>query len=349
MISVSRPFIHSNLVIDTAKLALKKLPLVLVYIGPYFVLQVVNAIIHKFYGIWFVGRCHKIPGGIIFTTRNKTDILVNFTDMAVPKFYSIRQNPYECTDQRAMLEFICKNSVITCPYGHTFVYSRRVDTGKYNIVSDPLKTGWDTGSFGQDSDFASKLRINDIVVILFPLPIRTIIIAKITSDLLPSEDFSDLQVVYEDDCPKPVMITTVRRAESAYKHSRFRKEIFHPSYRTIEILEKFERDFNGRGVFDRKTFFEITRDHKSFSILSTKFGKIFRPPSTASPRTATARSTTPPITKKFGLRSKAPALPPPTTARSTTPPITKKFGLRPTKASASPPAVSIDVSGDCHR
>jgi hypothetical protein len=95
------------------------------------------------------------------------------------KFWVLRQNYGEITDQRDMESMIKKCKFITCPWGGWGLPRQNVIDGIYNeTVSDESRRS----SKGQDRRFVEEMQIGDIVLIPFTHK-RGCIIARIVSDV----------------------------------------------------------------------------------------------------------------------------------------------------------------------
>lgn len=76
--------------------------------------------------------------------------------------WTIRQNPSRKTDQKQMREWVLKNNLVTCPYGHFETYRENVIDGTFNE-----KRLEGRSSNGQDRQFIEDMQIGDYVVIAF--------------------------------------------------------------------------------------------------------------------------------------------------------------------------------------
>lgn len=93
-----------------------------------------------------------------------------------PTVWSIKQNPYQNTDQTLMRNLILREEMVTCPFGHVGEVRNNVIDGKYNEtneIGDP--------SLQQDRKFAEAIKIGDILVITFT-GIKECILARVISD-----------------------------------------------------------------------------------------------------------------------------------------------------------------------
>jgi hypothetical protein len=95
------------------------------------------------------------------------------------KFWVLRQNYGEITNQRDMLSLIKQQQFVTCPWGGWGLPRQNVIDGIYNqFVADESRRS----SLGQDRRFVEEMKIGDIILIPFTKQ-RECIIARIISDV----------------------------------------------------------------------------------------------------------------------------------------------------------------------
>jgi hypothetical protein len=142
----------------------------------------------------------------------------------------LRQNPCGKTDQSGMMEFIKKERIITCPYGHIPKASDHVDRNDYNNYDEDGAT-----SKYQDRRFIEDIKNGDIVVIPFNKGQNpNVLIVKVESDGLPSKNFKDMVVVYKNDRVVKITPPDVRK----YSGSQYEIKYFRPVYRRVSILRQ---------------------------------------------------------------------------------------------------------------
>jgi hypothetical protein len=96
------------------------------------------------------------------------------------KFWLLRQNYGEITNQRDMFTFIKQHQFVTCPWGGWGLPRQNVIDGIYNErASDEARRP----SLGQDRKFVEDMKIGDIVLIPFTNQ-RECILARIVSDVV---------------------------------------------------------------------------------------------------------------------------------------------------------------------
>ena len=95
------------------------------------------------------------------------------------KFWVLRQNYGEMTNQSDMYSLIKEHQIVTCPWGGWGSPRQNVIDGIYN-THIPDESG--RTSLGQDRRFVEEMNIGDIVVIPFTHQ-RECIVARITSDV----------------------------------------------------------------------------------------------------------------------------------------------------------------------
>jgi len=141
-------------------------------------------------------------------------------DQPTMTMYAIRQNPCRVTDQDDMLEFIVKNKVISCPYGHI---------GRYR--ENFLRNIQNLDSGGQDEYFR-KLNIGDIILVQFK-QLREVLIVRVESNC-KTKVFPDFFINYESpEAEFPFNIS--KEVKSEYF------EEFSPVYRDISILARLQK------------------------------------------------------------------------------------------------------------
>lgn len=150
--------------------------------------------------------------------------------MSNDNIWILRQNPCRKTNQDVMLEFIKKENIVTCPYGHIVEATTHVDKRNYNVYNED-----GTDSNNQDKRFVEDLRIGDIAVIPFNTKKNpSVLIVRIESQCLPSKNFGNMSVIYKDN--KVVKVT--HPVPPRYLPSPYQIKIFRPAHRKVTILKQ---------------------------------------------------------------------------------------------------------------
>lgn len=171
--------------------------------------------------------------------------------MSEPKFYQIRQNPYENTVQLQMKEYIENTGIVTCPFGH-------IGEGR-NKVMDAI---YDDKAGGQDKRFIHELRVGDYIMVIFTLEkvpkyekeiLRNVIFGRIVSEPLYGVDTGHF--TFTDDKGK------INISNHPITSSTINSTPFRPVGRRIEIIDN---DFKLEG--DRRSHTTL----KSFDLMFEK-------------------------------------------------------------------------------
>lgn len=153
--------------------------------------------------------------------------------MVTTTTWMLRQNPCGKTNQISMMEFIKKEMIITCPFGHVTEASNYVDQFVFNTYDEDGKT-----SGNQDRRFVRDMKIGDIVLIPFVKHENpNILVVKVESDAMPSKSFKDMLVIYEQG----TVVKITHDLNGQYTGSQYEVKLFRPVYRKISILIEIER------------------------------------------------------------------------------------------------------------
>tara|TARA_R100001163_G_C5067824_1_gene207253 strand:+ start:1062 stop:1691 length:630 start_codon:yes stop_codon:yes gene_type:complete len=164
-------------------------------------------------------------------------------------YWIIRQNPCKKTDQDSIKDAIIQNSIITGPYSHHKVYSHNTENNFTNNIAQINKNNHldDKGSKNQDKTFINKMKIGDVVCILFSkttglgiqgLKTGNVIFCQIVSGPKYHNYKGFLKTIYNSSNGDIVKFTNNIKKYKDNKKYRIDGDDFNPVYRDVKILSK---------------------------------------------------------------------------------------------------------------
>lgn len=155
--------------------------------------------------------------------------------------WMLRQNPCGKSDQNGMMEFLRKEKIITCPYGHIPEASGHVDRRAFGVYTEDGNQ-----SLQQDRRFVHDIKKGDIVVIPFAKKEnQRLLIVRVESDVCPSRSFRNMFVIYHHG--DVVRITP--QVEENHLGSGYEIKLFRPVYRKVSIIMEVPRPVDGDAMF----------------------------------------------------------------------------------------------------